>query len=72
MNQRNKKYLWGAIQQTGDELKGRLPEDPRHPSGRNPYAHVASCLREHFTCSYKDLPDDLLDDALRFLESLKS
>jgi len=41
MNDSKKKYLWKLIQSTGDYLINKLPNHPNHPSGRNPYAHVA-------------------------------
>ena len=33
------------IQEAGDYLKGQLPDHPNHPKGRNPYAHVALCIK---------------------------
>ena len=36
------------IQEAGDYLLGQLPEHPNHPKGRNPYAHVAICVKDHF------------------------
>lgn len=42
----------------GDRLQGVLESDVRHPRGRNPYAHVAGCVKERFGCSYGDLPDE--------------
>ena len=71
MNETNRKYLWQAILETGDQLKGKLPSHPIHPNGRNPYAHVSVCIKDHFKCSYKDIPDDLFDDVMVFLDRLK-
>ena len=71
MNEKNRKHLWQAIVQTGDQLKGKLPNHPNHPKGRNPYAHVAVYIKEHFNCSYKDISDDLFSDVLQFLDQLK-
>ena len=48
MNKENKSKLWKIIQEAGDYLKGQLPEHPNHPKGRNPYAHVALCIKEKF------------------------
>jgi hypothetical protein len=39
---------------------GQLPDHPNHPKGRNPYAHVAICVKDHFNASYKDIPDENL------------
>jgi len=36
------------IQEAGDYLLGQLPNHPNHPKGRNPYAHVALCVKEKF------------------------
>ena len=44
------------IQEAGDYLLGQLPDHPNHPKGRNPYAHVAICVKEKFGNSYKDIP----------------
>ena len=41
LNKENASKIWKLIQQTGDELLGKLPEHPNHPKCRNPYAHVA-------------------------------
>tara|TARA_B100001059_G_scaffold229680_1_gene262617 strand:- start:106 stop:255 length:150 start_codon:yes stop_codon:yes gene_type:complete len=48
MNDGNKKYLWKLIQSTGDYLINKLPDHPNHPSGRNPYAHVALKIKSNF------------------------
>ena len=55
MNKENASKLWKFIQQTGDELQGKLPDHPNHPKGRNPYAHVALCVKNKFKLSYKDI-----------------
>ena len=36
------------IQEAGDYLQGQLPDHPNHPKGRNPYAHVAICVKSKF------------------------
>ena len=71
MNDENKKYLWSLIQATGDFLVGKLPSHPNHPKGRNPYAHVAICVKEKFGNSYKDIPDEQFDEVLKYIEFLK-
>ena len=53
MHKENASKLWKMIQEAGDYLQGQLPEHPNHPKGRNPYAHVALCIKEHFNSSYK-------------------
>ena len=54
MNKENASKLWKIIQEAGDYLVGQLPEHPNHPKGRNPYAHVAICVKSKFNASYKD------------------
>ena len=71
MNEENKKRVWNLIQKTGDELKGKLPEHPSHPKGRNPYAHVAICVKSKFNASYKDIEDEKFDEVLKYIEFLK-
>ena len=45
VNKENASKLWKMIQEAGDYLLGQLPN---HPKGRNPYAHVAICVKNHF------------------------
>ena len=71
MNNANKKYLWKQIQLTGDYLVDKLPDHPHHPSGRNPYAHVALKVKNNFGSSYKDLPDAYFDKVVDYLEVIK-
>ena len=71
MNKENSIKLWKTIQEAGDYLVGQLPEHPNHPKGRNPYAHVALCIREKFKNSYKDIPDEKYDEVINFIEFLK-
>ena len=46
MNKENASKLWKIIQEAGDYLQGQLPDHPNHPKGRNPYAHVAICIKK--------------------------
>jgi len=71
MNNENAKKLWKLIQETGDFLKGKLPDHPNHPRGRNPYAHVALEVKNHFKKSYKEVPDEKFNEVLKYLEYLK-
>ena len=71
MNKENAEKLWKIIQETGDYLQGRLPNHPNHPDGRNPYAHVAICIKNKFDSSYKDIPDDKYEEILKYIEFLK-
>ena len=71
MNDENKKNLWRLIQLTGDYLINKLPDHHNHPNGRNPYAHVALKIKNHYGLSYKDLSDDKLEDVKLFLDNIK-
>ena len=71
MNKENKIKLWSIIQEAGDYLIGQLPDHPNHPKGRNPYAHVALCVKEKFNVSYKDIPDKKLNEVIKYIEFLK-
>tara|TARA_Y100000996_G_C22061242_1_gene453336 strand:- start:183 stop:410 length:228 start_codon:yes stop_codon:yes gene_type:complete len=71
VNKDNSAKLWKIIQDAGDYLKNQLPEHPNHPKGRNAYAHVAICVKSKFNFSYKDIPDDKLEDVIKYIEFLK-
>ncbi len=71
MNKENTTKLWKIIQEAGDYLVGQLPNHPNHPNGRNPYAHVALCVKEKFNSSYKDIEDDKIDEVIKFIDFLK-
>ena len=71
MNKENASKIWKLIQETGDFLKGKLPDHPNHPKGRNPYAHVALKVKTKFGKSYKDLSDNDLDIIIQYLELIK-
>ena len=71
MSPENSSRLWKIIQEAGDVLKNKLPDHPNHPSGRNPYAHVAICIKSKFNASYKDIPDDKFNEVLQYIDFLK-
>ena len=71
LNKENASKIWRLIQQTGDELLGKLPDHPNHPKGRNPYAHVALEVKTYFQMTYKDIPDEQFNDVVNYLEFLK-
>ena len=70
MNEENKKIIWKKIQSTGDLLQPLLKPSPFHPKGRNAYAHIAICIKQKFEQSYKDIPDTLYDDVLKYIDEL--
>lgn len=53
-------------------LLNKLPDHPNHPNGRNPYAHVALKVKTKFGSSYKDLPDDKINEVIEYLKSIKN
>ena len=65
------RIIWKLIQEAGDYLLGQLPDHPNHPKGRNPYAHVALCVKDKFQMSYKDIDDDKFDEVVQYIEFLK-
>jgi len=71
MNEDNARKLWKVIQEAGLYLEGQLPDHPNHPKGRNPYAHVAICVKEKFENSYKDIEDEKFTEVVEYIEHLK-
>ena len=71
MNEDNRRKLWVLIQEAGHYLHGQLPNHPNHPKGRNPYAHVAICIKEKFGKSYKDIPDEKFTEVIKYIDFLK-
>ena len=69
MNENNKQLVLQRIREAAENLKGRLPDSPRHPSGRNPYAHVPHMIKRTFGMSYTEIPDEYLDLVLELIES---
>ena len=72
MDKISKEKVWRLIQKTGDTLKEKLPHHPNHPKGRNPYAHVALEVKNHFGMTYKDIPDEKFNEVINYLEEIKS
>ena len=71
MNKENANKLWKIIQETGDYLQNHLPDHPNHPKGRNPYAHIAICVKDKFKASYKEILDEKFDEVIKYIEFLK-
>ena len=71
MNDEKARQLWKIIQEAGDYLQGQLPGHPNHPKGRNPYAHVAICVKSKFNKSYKDIDDSKFGEVVEYIEYLK-
>ena len=71
MTEDNRRKLWTLIKEAGDYLQGQLPDHPNHPKGRNPYAHVAICVKSKFNASYKDIEDEKFDEIVNHINFLK-
>ena len=71
MTEDNRRKLWTLIKEAGDYLQGQLPDHPNHPKGRNPYAHVAICVKSKFNASYKDIEDKKFDEIVNYINFLK-
>ena len=71
MTEDNRRKLWTLIKEAGDYLQGQLPDHPNHPKGRNPYAHVAICIKSKFNASYKDIEDEKFDEIVSYINFLK-
>ena len=72
MNKENASKIWKLIQETGDFLKGKLPDHSNHPKGRNPYAHVALEVKNHFGMTYKDISDEKCNEVINYLKEIKA
>jgi hypothetical protein len=71
VNKENASKLWKMIQEAGDYLVGQLPDHPNHPKGRNPYAHVAICVKRKFKNSYKDIENEKFQEVIDYINFLK-
>ena len=52
------------------DLKGKLKDDPRHPAGRNSYAHICSLIISKFGCSYKEVNSNKVLELKRFISEI--
>ena len=71
MNKENASKLWKLIQEAGDYLQNKLPDNTNHPKGRNPYAHVALCIKDKFGLSYKDIDNNDFKKVEEYIVFLK-
>ena len=72
MNEDNRRKLWIIIQEAGLYLRNKLPNSSSHPKGRNPYAHVALCVKDKFGLSYKDIDDNDFKKVEEYIVFLKN
>lgn len=70
MNEENAKKIWIHIQDSGRKLVGKLPPSRNHPKGRNPYAHIAICVKSKFGCTYKEIPDEKFHEVMEYIDYL--
>ena len=70
LNRENSRIIWTHIQDAGDKLIGKLPPSSYHPKGRNPYAHVAICVKGRFGKSYKEIPDERIQEVMDLIDHL--
>jgi hypothetical protein len=69
MSPENKEKIRGRIIEAAGNLKGRLPKHPKHPQGRNPYAHIPKVIKDAAGgVSYKDLPDEAFDYIMELIQ----
>jgi len=71
VNKENASKLWKMIQEAGDYLQEKLPDNSSHPNGRNPYAHILLNIKNKFGLSYKDLSDEDFKKAVEYIDFLK-
>jgi hypothetical protein len=69
MNDKNCRLIRERILKAAEVLKGKLPEHPKHPQGRNPYAHIPKVIKDAAGgISYKDLPDEAFEYVLELIQ----
>ena len=71
MNEENTRLVWKIIQTHGDYLKDKLEPHPFHPKGRNPYAHICLLIKNSFQESYRDIPDEKLNELVSFIKNIR-
>ena len=69
MNEQNWQRITHTVGIAGDILTKTLPFSPRHPNGRNGYAHIWVCLRNRFG-EVKDLDDNMVNEVLSVIQWL--
>jgi len=62
------KMICDVVLTAGKELQDQLPPNPRHPHGRNAYAHIYQTIRRVMRKSYKDCEDHEAEQILDVIE----
>ena len=70
MKENEKKRIWQLITKKGDDLKGKLKKDLRHPNGRNSYAHICGLIISKYGCSYKDIESNRVVELEKFISEI--
>ena len=70
MNEDNRLMVWNRMREAADDLRDKLPPSKRHPQGRNPNAHIAKCIKNKWRKSYKDIPNEEVDDVMAYIDYL--
>jgi len=68
VNQKNQKTIRESILVAAENLKGKLPPHPKHPTGRNEYAHIPKVIKDITGHSYKDLPDEYFNIVMEIID----
>ena len=69
MNKENQNLISKSVGSGGDILQPLLPPSPRHPKGRNAYAHIWLCIKNKFG-TYRELPDEKVSEIIAYIEYL--
>jgi len=65
----NQKIIRERIMAAAKNLEGKLPDHPRHPRGRNPYAHIPKVIKDSAGgTSYKELPDEAFGLVMQLIQ----
>ena len=69
MSPDNQGKIRERILEAAKALKGKLPDHPKHPQGRNAYAHIPKVIKDAAGgVSYKDLPDEAFDYIMELIQ----
>lgn len=67
----NQIKIKAAVKEAGDFLDGKLP--PKQGlMKRNSYAHLWERIKAYFGVSYKNVPDDQVDEMLYLIQTLRN
>ena len=69
MSPEKKQLIRMRILEAAERLAGRLPDHPRHPAGRNPFAHIPKVIKDATGgTSYQDLPDEAFETVMELIQ----